>query len=129
MISTFTPIYPLVGQVRELRQVFDSLEDHGNGEVSREELLEILYSEHPYLLEVLKASPTVGTSSLVDNAQNWVRETEGRRNAKSRKGDEKCRDGQGAVRSEMISVFDEIEANDDEFIRWDEVRKSCMDRP
>lgn len=78
--------------MRELRQVFDTLDEQDDGEVVRDELLASLDLDHPQLMAVLKASPAAMSTEAA------------------------------AVGPKTASVFDVLEANNDEFVCWEEVR-------
>lgn len=95
-------------QLRELRHVFNSLDEQNDGEVGRDELLASLDCDHPHVMALLKATPanSKGGNDVVgrggsDTARAW-----------------------GGVGPATLSVFDAIEAHGDEFICWDEVRWS-----
>lgn len=76
-------------RLKELRHVFDEVDRDGSGDVSRDELLEALASDHPGLLALLKSSKLGGGSN-------------------------------GNNSSTALTIFDAIEANDDENISWEE---------
>lgn len=78
--------------MRGLRQVFDTLDEQDDGEVVRDEFLASLELDHPQLMAVLKAS----LAAIGTEA--------------------------AAVGPETASVFDALEANNDEFVCWEEVR-------
>lgn len=87
--------------------MFNSLDEQNDGEVGRDELLASLDCDHPHVMALLKATPANG------NGGNEVVGGGGRDTAR----------GWGVVGPATLSVFDAIEANDDEFICWDEVRR------
>ena len=84
-------------KLRELRLVFDALDEHDDGEISRDELLAALDLDHPHLMAMLKASPAAIST-----------------------------DGKGGMAADAAttSVLDVLVANDEEFVFWEEVRVS-----
>ncbi|CAM9382632.1 unnamed protein product, partial [Laminaria digitata] len=126
-----------VAKLRELRRVFDSLDEHGEGGIDRDELLSSLDLDHPHLMALLKESPAatidtiegvgagagarVGVGVGVGGASWSATAVTGHSNHKNRGGGRQQR---GAVIGPAtLSAFDVIEASDDEFITWDESRR------
>lgn len=98
--------------MQELRQAFDSLDEYGDGAVGRDELLAFLDSDHPHLLDMLKACFARGQGTIqLEERQQREGMSEG------------CREPD-EPETKAPSVFDVIEAHDDELITWDEVNES-----
>lgn len=117
---------PLVVQLRELRHVFDTLDEHDDGQVCRDEFLACLDLDHPHLMALLKA--TALTPAGAGGGEGGAMSAGDRRRSSLGVGDNADRRGFAAglataagVGPVTLSVFDAVEANDDEFICWDEV--------
>lgn len=125
-IQTFSsPTVPLLKhKLRELRHVFDALDEHDDGEVNRDELLASLDLDHPHLMGLLKASPAVSAEAGGEGGDR-----SGNPNAAkghhSRRGSNRREDAVAGPAT--LSAFDAIEANDDEFVGWGEVRSLFLD--
>lgn len=117
--------------------MFDALDEYNEGQVSREEFLASLDLDHPHLMAFLKATALAGAAAEVEGEAEA--EAEGEQGAESTGDHHRRRSGAAggrrstggrrgvatvaaAVGPEALSVFDAIEANDDDFISWDEVR-------
>lgn len=92
--------------------MFDSLDEQGDGEVGRDELLASLDCDHPHVMALLRGTP----ANSNDRGDVWGSEGGGA--------------GGAGIGPAILSVFDALEANDDEFIGWDEVRNMsvCISR-
>lgn len=99
--------------MRELRHVFDALDEHDDGEIARDELLASLDLDHPHLMTFLKAFPAAATMGAGGGGGNGV-ENGARRRGRS------AGEIETAVGPVTVSAFDAVEANDDEFISWEE---------
>jgi Ca2+-binding EF-hand superfamily protein len=75
-----------------LRQLFQELDIDGNGDISRDELLEQIEDSHPKLLRLLRETKVQGDG------------------------------GDGSEGGKGLSLFDRIEDNDNESISWEEFR-------
>jgi len=103
--------------------VFDVLDEHDDGQVGRDEFLASLDLDHPHLMSLLKATALTppgeegegGVATTSDHHDRHDRRSSSAAAARDGRGD-------GAVGPEALSVFDAIEANDEDFISWDEVR-------
>lgn len=102
--------------------MFDTLDEHDDGEIARDEFLASLDLDHPHLMAFLKASPattaTAGAGGGVGNGAEV-----GRRCGRNAVGVET------AVGPVTVSTFDAVEANDDEFIAWEEARGMTLALP
>ena len=126
----FLPPFYLVlffhAKLRELRQVFDALDEHEDGQVGRDEFLACLDLDHPHLMALLKAAALAPAGA--EGGERGTMTAADRRNCGGAEGDAGSRGVvvgsavAAAVGPATLSVFDAIEANDDEFICWDEVR-------
>ncbi|CAN0215034.1 unnamed protein product, partial [Ectocarpus sp. 12 AP-2014] len=122
-------------KVRELRNVFDALDEYDDGQVSREEFLASLDLDHPHLMAFLKAITLAGAATDAEGEAEaeagggadaeYTGEHHRRRSGAA--GGRRSTGGRSgvatvavAVGPEALSVFDAIEANDDDFISWDE---------
>lgn len=83
--------------------MFNSLDEQGDGEVGRDELLASLDCDHPHVMALLRGTPANG------NERGNVL------------GGEGGGAGGAGIGPATLSVFDALEANDGEFIGWDEV--------
>lgn len=116
--------------------MFDALDEYDDGQVSREEFLASLDLDHPHLMAFLKATALAGAA--IEAEGEAEAETGGGAGAESTGDHHRRRSGAAggrrstggrrgvatvavAVGPEALSVFDAIEANDDDFISWDEV--------
>lgn len=107
--------------------MFDALDEHDDGQVGRDEFLACLDLDHPHLMTLLKAAAPApaaaeggerGTMTAIDRRRSSSGGARG--NADSRGGVTGSSSAAG-IGPATLSVFDAIEANDDEFICWDEV--------
>lgn len=117
----------LLVKLRELRHVLDALDEHDDGQVGRDEFLACLDLDHPHLMALLKATalaPAVaegGGRGVMTTAADRRRSSAGVGGNADRRGVIVGSAAEG-VGPATLSVFDAIEANDDELISWDEVR-------
>ncbi len=111
--------------------MFDVLDEHEDGQVVRDEFVASLDLDHPHLMALLKATalatPGVdgeGGIAITTTADHHHRHKRCSSSAAAAAAAAAAGDrrGDGAVGPEALSVFDAIEANDDDFICWDEVR-------
>lgn len=106
--------------------MFDALDEHDDGEIGREEFLASLDLDYPYLMAMLKASPAATSTDAGGGVWNGG----GDGSAAGASG-RTTRGGNGGasnagVGHATLSVFDAIEANDDELVGWEEVRASTV---
>lgn len=106
--------------------MFDALDEHDDGQVGRDEFLACLDLDHPHLMALLRAAALA--PAVAEGGERGTATADRRR---SSAGVGESSDGRGIVAGlpsaaagvgpVTLSVFDAIEANDDEFICWDEV--------
>lgn len=116
-----------VSKLRELRQVFDALDEHDDGEVGRDELLASLDLHHSHLMAYLKSCPAIATTA--DEAEGTVSP----RHAQGHGGNRWRSSGTLTARPTELgaviglqasSAFDAIEAIDCDYIGWEEVSQN-----
>lgn len=117
-------------KLRELRRVFDALDEHGDGGIGRDDLLSSLDLDHPHLMALLRDSPAA--AAAIDaggggaaagtgaGGTSWSAVT-GRNESRGGKQQQQQQQRGAAMGPAMLSAFDVIEASDDEYITWDEV--------
>lgn len=106
--------------------MFDALDEHDDGQIGRDEFFACLDLDHPHLMALLKA--TALAPAAAEGGERGMTTASDRRHSTAcavenadRRGGVAFRSAAGGVGSAPLSVFDAIEANDDEFICWDEV--------
>eukprot|EP00752_Nemacystus_decipiens_P016176 g14468.t2 len=113
-------------KLRELRQVFDGLDEHDDGQIGRDEFLACLDLDHPHLMALLKAvaldpAAAEGGERGAMTAADRRRFSGGARDNSDGSGVAVGSAAARGVGTVTLSVFDAIEANNDEFICWDEI--------
>lgn len=129
MLQNTPPFFLLfvLEKLRELRYAFDSLDEHDDGQVGRDEFLACLDLDHPHLMTLLKATALAPAAAEGGDRGMMTAAADRSHSSPHAAGNAERRgllvgSAAAGVGPATLSVFDAIEANDDEFVGWDEVR-------